>query len=381
MLTDSALEQLRQAIDHIDIELLNLLAKRSQYCNQVGEHKVSANLQTRDLDREKDLIQKKITLGKQLGLNEFFVHQLFDLIIEQSVKHQYQMKIKAKNPDKPRVAYLGDQGSYSHQALNKYFSQRSSAPTPFAYKTFKDILTSVQDNTMDIGILPIENTTSGAILEVYDLLQGSGIHIIGEEILEIRHCLVGHKHSHHQISTVLGHPQAITQCNDLIQSNSDWTIEYCASSADALEQVIKRNEPGVVAVANEFAAELYQLDVRKSNTANNRNNFTRFIVIGKQSDHIPEEVPCKVSIVFATRQNPGALADVLNELKQQSIVLTKLQSRPVPEKPWEELFYADLEGHLHDPKLKQAIKHSEEHCQYLKILGCYPNCQLEKPTL
>ncbi len=378
MLSNTELNQLRETIDHLDLELLTLLSKRSEICDQIGRHKIESGTVTRDLERETVLLAEKIDHGKQLGLSTQYVKHLFELIIEHSVKKQYQMKMQSTQSENPRVAFLGDRGSYSHQALEKYFSLTGQTPTPVAYKSFRDIVKSVQDDEMDIGVLPIENTTSGSILEVYDMLQGSGIHIIGEEILPINHCLVGQSESVTSIKRVLGHPQAITQCNELIHQNPHWTIEYCASSADALEQVIKENDDSVVAIANDYAAAIYNLSVIKKNTANNRNNFTRFIFISKAADPIPLEIPCKISIVFATHQDAGALATILNIFKSNDIVLTKLQSRPIPEKPWEELFYADLEGHLESSHVQQGLRLAEPHCQFLKVLGHYPNCQLEK---
>ncbi|WMS88360.1 prephenate dehydratase [Pleionea litopenaei] len=381
MLTSEQLSELRAKIDHLDLALIQLLAERQELCDHVGKHKIECGLDTRDLDREKDLILKKIALGKQSGLSTLFVQQIFQLIIEQSVKLQYQMRVPASGDLNPRVAFLGDHGSYSHQALNKYFSLSKASPRPMGYPSFRAILNSVRNEEMDVGILPIENTTSGAILDVYDLLQGSGIHIIGEEVLDIQHCLVGKAGNIDNVKTILGHPQALAQCSELLQSNDQWKIEYCSSSANAIEQVIKRDDPSVVAIANAFAAEMYQLPVVTQNIANNQKNFTRFILIAKEPVSVPEQIPCKVSLVLSTKQTSGSLATVLNELKSQDIVLTKLQSRPIPEKPWEELFYIDLEGHLDAPNVQAALAGCDNHCQFLKVLGCYPNSQLETPDL
>ncbi|MCO7227141.1 bifunctional chorismate mutase/prephenate dehydratase [Pleionea sp. CnH1-48] len=372
---------MRQNIDHIDIEVLELLAKRHELCVKVGEHKIEAGHPTRDLEREKEIILKKIALGKRLGLNPKFTHQLFDLVIEHSVRMQYQMKDeKHSQPEKNyRVGYLGDQGSYSHQAMLKHFSDKNASISSFGFKSFKEILKSVQDDVMDIGILPIENTTSGAILEVYDLLQGSGIYIIGEDILEIKHCLVGQADAAQEtITTILGHPQAIAQCNELLIKNPDIKVEYCSSSANALEEVISRSNNQTVALANQFAAELYNLKVIEKNVSNAQQNFTRFILISKKEKKLASEIPAKVSIVFSTGQQAGALVSVLNCLKQNDIGLTKLQSRPIPDRPWEELFYADIDGHIEDPTISSALSSAEKHCKFLKILGCYANSALPK---
>ncbi len=378
MLSDEALDQLRQEIDHIDINLINLLSKRNQLCEKVGEHKLITGSPTRDLDREKVLIEKKLDLAKSLGLNPHFVHQLFDLIIEQSVKQQYRMKMGFSIKQRSRIAFLGEPGSYSHQALLQHSSAFGINVTPFGYPSFRQIVDSVKTDEMDMGILPLENTTSGSILDVYDLLQGSGIHIIGEEILAVNHCLVGKNESLETIRKIFGHPQAITQCNELLIKHPNWEIEYCSSSAAAIEKVLRSNEDGLVAIANEFAAQLYSLKVIHKGSSNQRKNFTRFILISKEPITVPVEVPCKTSILFATRQEPGALVSVLNQFKSNDIVLTKLQSRPVPEKPWEEMFYVDLEGHIEDIRVHNSLKMADHYCQFLKVLGCYPNSQIEK---
>lgn len=378
MLSDETLAQLRQDIDHLDIDLINLLSKRMQLCNQVGRHKVETNAPTRDLDREKSLIEKKVELAKSLGLSPHFVHQVFDLIIEQSVKQQYQMKVNIPKTEKSRVAFLGELGSYSHQALLQHFSTQQMSISPIGYPSFRKIVEAVKCGEMEMGILPLENTTTGAILEVYDLLQGSGVHIVGEEILSVKHCLVGKDGDLSSINKVFGHPQAIAQCNDLLLNNPDWHIEYCSSSAAAIEKVLKASEPGTVAIANEFAANLYKLEVIHQNSSNQRKNFTRFILLSKEAMEIPVEVPCKTSILFATHQEAGSLVSVLNQFKSNGIVLTKLQSRPVPEKPWEEMFYVDIEGHIKEGRVQNALKSADPYCQFLKLLGCYPNSQLEK---
>jgi chorismate mutase/prephenate dehydratase len=145
--------------------------------------------------------------------------------------------------------------------------------------------------------------------------------------------------------------------------------------------VIKNDVPGCVAIANRFAADLYQLEVVMDSCSNHKNNSTRFVIISKQLTKLPSDIPSKTSILFATHQEPGALVDVLAQFKKHNIVLTKLQSRPIPNRPWEEIFYLDFEGHLDDDRVQQALTSAKSHCQSLKILGCYPNCQLEKPLL
>ncbi|MEE4246253.1 MAG: bifunctional chorismate mutase/prephenate dehydratase [Kangiellaceae bacterium] len=372
------LNKLRNDIDHLDIDLINLLAERNRKTQKVGELKVEHNLETRDLDRERVMIENKVDLGKTLGLNSHLVLTIFEAIIAQSVNDQYQMKLHNAQNAKLKVGYLGDQGSYSHQALLKYIEKNCLDSSVFGYRSFKQIVNAVQTAEMDIGILPIENTTTGAILDVYDALQGSGVYLIGEETLAIDHCLVGKMTNEKDITKVYGHPQALSQCNELLSTNQHWEIAYCSSSAEAIEQVIKSQEHSVVAIANKFAATLYKLNVIVSNTANNRENYTRFIIISKEQPLIPMEIPCKVSIVFSTGQQAGALASVLNQFKQNDVVLTKLQSRPVPEMPWEEMFYADLEGHIDDLAVKKSLSSAEPYCKYLKVLGCYPRANLPK---
>jgi chorismate mutase/prephenate dehydratase len=382
MLSDHELEQLRQQIDKNDLELIHLLANRMKLCQQIGQHKISTQSTIRDLDREKALIENKLKLAKAVGLDLHFTHRLFDLIIEHSVKQQYQMKItNGLFPDTIRIAFLGERGSYSHQAILQHFSNRQSDLRLLGYSTFAGIVNAVRSGEMDCGILPLENTTTGSILEVYDLLQQTSIYITGEEILTIDHCLVGTTTHGKSINKVFGHPQAIAQCSELLRRHPEWLVEYCSSTATAIEAVIKNDVPGCVAIANRFAADLYQLEVVMDSCSNHKNNSTRFVIISKQLTKLPSDIPSKTSILFATHQEPGALVDVLAQFKKHNIVLTKLQSRPIPNRPWEEIFYLDFEGHLDDDRVQQALTSAKSHCQSLKILGCYPNCQLEKPLL
>ncbi|NVJ61209.1 MAG: prephenate dehydratase [Gammaproteobacteria bacterium] len=377
------LSKLRERIDLIDLNLIELIAERQKLTDEVGQFKLSQNIQTRDLEREKDLILKKITLAESFGLSANFIHRIFDLLIEQSVKRQYQMRVPPTGELSPRVAFLGERGSYSHQALVSYFECTTVEPVPVAYKSFPSIVEAVINQETELAILPIENTTSGSILEVYDLLQESKLLIIGEEIIPIEHCIVSlspvTKLS--DIKTLVGHPQALTQCSNFNAINEHIKLEYCSSSADALELILNKGDEEVCAIANEFAAELYNLSVIKKQVSNAEQNFTRFIILSKNAAQIPDSVPCKTSLVLSTQQSPGALAEALNAFKTHHIPLTKIQSRPIIDKPWEELFYIDLEGHLESLSVKKAVEDCQSHCQFLKILGCYPNSKLEKAEI
>lgn len=368
---------LRDKINKLDKTLLELIAQRRQLSTQVIHTKIEANIPVRDIDRERSLIRTLINEGKDYHLDDIFIKRLYQLIIEDSVLLQQkilQEKLNLSTITTAKVAFLGPKGSYSHSAARRYASTHLDEMTELSCSTFKEIFEQVENGAVDYGILPIENSSSGSINEVYDLLQKTNLHIIGELSLPIDHCVLAIQNSQlEQIDTIYSHPQPFQQCSNFLENYPHWKIIYCDSTSSAMETVAKLNQPNIAAMGNRDGGELYGLQVLEHNFANQKENITRFIVLARQPIEVSAQIPAKTTILMKTGQQAGALVDALSVLRNHNIVMTKLESRPIHGTPWEEMFYIDLQGNIHSYEMQTALKELASMTLYTKVLGCYPS--------
>ncbi|KTG18270.1 chorismate mutase [Pseudoalteromonas sp. XI10] len=374
------LNALRHDINEIDSDLLVLLAKRRRISHSVVEYKIANNKPIRDEAREQALLEKLINYGKSLGLDAYYINNVFQTILEDSVLNQQAMLQKNLNPEamseSHRVAYLGGQGSYSQLACHKYFSRRPGKLIEMGCSSFDQITGKVESGQADFGLLPIENTSSGSINEVFDLLQHAQVSIVGEVTHSVEHCLLampGTELSH--INKIFAHPQPFAQCSRFIQGLGDIQHETCDSTFHALQSAVETANSAAIGSAQ--AGKNVGLEVVKSGLANQSENHSRFIVVARNPLQVSKQIPTKTSLIMATKQQAGSLADALMIFKQHQINLVKLESRPVPGNPWEEVFYVDLEANLDDLHVKQALEELKEHTQYTRVLGCYQSESLQ----
>jgi len=269
------------------------------------------------------------------------------------------------------LAVLGGKGAYSYLAAKKYFSNSNNTYLPCG--SFEAVLQSVEQGKVDYGVIPIENTTSGGITEVYDLLLESSLSIIGEEKYNIRHCLVGLKGNKlKNITSIMAHPQASRQCSQNLKKLASATIHLVQSTAHALDFIVSNRQRNTAAIACEESANLFGLEVLKRDLANQVENITRFLVLAQESIHVPLSVPCKTSIALSTGQKAGSLAEILSNFHEANIPLSRLESRPIPNKPWEQMFHLDLQGNISDQNVETTLSLLSKQCRFLKVLGSYP---------
>lgn len=383
-MTVPALDELRTRITDLDSELLTLLAERRALTNEVAETKISHQIPVRDIKREEQLLIRLIKHGQEKGLDAHYVTQVFHVIIEDSVLNQQAMLAERANPGSAlplnRVAFLGDRGSYSYLATQKYFSRRPGELLEIGCQSFSEIVQKVEHAEADYAVLPIENTTSGSINEVYDQLQHTELSIIGELTHPIRHALlVATSTSLDKIKTLYAHPQVFTQCSHFLAELGNVEVKTIDSTSSAMLKVSELQRDDVAAIGSEAGGNLYGLSAIKSNLANQKENHSRFIVVARQAVKVPLQVPAKTTLVMSTIQKPGSLVEALMVLKNNEINMTKLESRPMPGNPWEEMFYIDVEGNTADGPLQQAIEELKKITRYLKVLGCYPSEEIS-PT-
>ena len=375
--TEDLLAPIREQINQVDQQVLELLAKRRGLTNQVAEAKIQTAKPIRDQHREQQLLVKLIKQGQKLGLDPHFITQLFHVIIEDSVLNQQALLAERANPEQSqplnRVAFLGNKGSYSYLAAKKYFSRRAGEFLELGCQSFAEIIQKVESNQADYAVLPIENTSSGSINEVYDQLQHTSLSIIGELTHPIKHALlVADNTDTSKITTLYAHPQVFAQCSHFLAELGNVEVKPCDSTSAAMMKVAELQSPHAAAIGSEAGGNLYGLTAIKSNLANQKENHSRFIVVARKSVKVPIQVPAKTTLVMSTVQKPGALVEALLVLKDNSINMTKLESRPITGNPWEEMFYIDVEGNLQDGPMQNAIEGLRAITRYLKVLGCYP---------
>ena len=379
------LTEIRQQITQIDRSLLKLLSERHRLAFDVVRSKEVTQKPLRDVEREQQLLQELIRFAENENyqLEPQYITQIFQKIIEDSVLTQQvylQKKLNEQREKSIHIAFLGKRGSYSHLAARNYATRYQEQLIELSCNSFEQIFEKVANSEADYGVLPLENTTSGSINEVYDLLQHTELSLVGELAYPIKHCvLVNDQDDLSQIDTLYSHPQVIQQCSRFIRSLDRVHIEYCESSSHAMQLVASLNKPNIAALGNEDGGHLSGLRVLKTDIANQSNNITRFIVIAREALAVSPQIHTKTLLLMTTSQQAGALVDALLVFKKHQIKMTKLESRPIYGKPWEEMFYLEIEANIHHPDTQAALTELEQVSSYLKVLGCYPS-EIVKPV-
>lgn len=373
----TVLQELRKEINEIDSELLILLAKRRRISNLVGENKIKLQKPVRDPAREQELLLKLVNYGKSLGLDTHYISQVFHVIIEDSVLNQQALLQHHLNQNNQassaKVAFLGGQGSYSHLACTKYFSRRYTTINEIGCTSFGDIINKVESGDADYAVLPIENTSSGSINEVYDLLQHTTLSIIGELTHPVEHCLVATEEVDvSQIEVIYTHPQPHAQCSKYLEKLKNVTIEHVQSTSAAFAKVKQSDSNKVAAIGSAEGGKVYGLVSIDEGLANQSQNYSRFIIVSREKVKVAPQLPAKTTFIMTTKQKPGALVDALMILKEHEINMTKLESRPINGNPWQEMFYIDVQANIAEQNLKNAINELKPISPMLKVLGCYP---------
>jgi len=367
----------RNEINDIDKKILQLLAERKNLVLKIAKSKIENNQAIRDVEREKKILQNLIILGKKNHLAPEYITRLFQLIIEESVCTQQELLKKFCYDNKLTLAsfsFLGPKGSYSHIAACKYANRNLKTCITKECLTFEEVILSVENNQADYAVLPIENTCSGSIYEVFDLLKKTNLFIVGEINIFINHCLLAIKKIELQkIRTVYSHPQPFQQCSKFIQQFPEWKIKYTKSTSDAMKKIIKYNNVTNAALGSEIGSKIYGLNVLSKNLANKEKNITRFIFLQRNPINISEKIPTKTTLIFSTRQESGTLSKVLLILKEQNLIMRKLTSKTDYRNPWEEVFCIDIQVNLSSKIMQETLDKINKITNFTKVLGCYPS--------
>ncbi|QUH29666.1 prephenate dehydratase [Vallitalea guaymasensis] len=265
-----------------------------------------------------------------------------------------------------RVGFQGVKGAFGEEALYNYFGEEVHT---IAVKNFEDICTSLESGTIEYGVLPIENSSTGAISDVYDLINKYECHIVGETHVKVNHNLMGIKGCKMEdIEEVYSHPQAFEQSKNYL-NNYKWKLVPYYNTAKSAEYIMKQGNKKIAAIGSKKAAQLYNLDILASNINSNNTNTTRFIILGKKL--MVNEDCNKISVVLSTEHKAGALYHVLKHFAENNINMLKIESRPRGNTPWEYNFYIDFEGNINNDIIRKALEKMSKDCHHFKILGNY----------
>ena len=379
------LDDIRNNINRVDSDILELLSKRRKLSEEVITSKKESDRPIRDTDRESELLSRIINSGKELGLDSHYVSKIFYDIIDDSVRLQqnhFRSSLFDNGSNVIRIAIQGIEGSYSSMAAHKFFAHFNKEIIFISKDLFEEVAQEVESGRADFAMLPIENTTSGGINEVYDLLLHTTLSIIGEEKFQVKHCLVGSETSTiGKLEVIFSHYQAAAQCNKFLSTLPDANIQYFADTALSVKKIKEEGKAEYGAIASEEAAKLFNLKILQREIANQPENFTRFLVCSRKSNEVDERIPTKTSLVMATAHTAGSLLGALKVFSDYEVNMEKLESRPIVGNPWEEMFYLDFEGNIKDENIQNLLDDLGLHTRFLKVLGCYPAKDITKAKL
>lgn len=369
---------LRDKLDVIDAQIVELYEKRMEICGQVAEYKIENGKKVFDKQRELE----KISKVKSLTHNEFNSHgveELFEQIMSMSRKLQYQMLtahgsdgklpfigVEELETKKARVVFQGADGAYSQAAMMKYFGDQINS---FHVDTFRDAMSAIDEGSADFAVLPIENSTAGIVSEIYDLLVEFENYIVGEQVIPIEHCLLGVPGTKlEDIKTVYSHPQSLMQSAKYLADHG-WQQISMQNNAFAAQKVAGEKDMTQAAIAGEHAGKLYGLEVLQKGVNDEKNNSTRFIIVTNQK--IFKKDANKISLCLEVPHQSGSLYRILSHFIYNNLNMCKIESRPMPDRTWEYRFFIDFEGNLSDSAVKNALRGLREEARNMKILGNY----------
>ncbi len=354
----------RKAIDNLDAQIVKLLNERTRHVLEIGELKVKTGEAIYAPQRERMILQRIRKLNRG-PIKEESLRAIYREIMSSALSLEKSMTI----------AYLGPEATFTHQAAVQRFG---SSLRYSAQKTIADIFTEVSKNRADYGVVPVENSTEGVVTHTLDMFVESNLQIVAQIVLPIQYCLAGAARLA-EVQRLYVHPQALAQCRIWVQRNlpraeiletssNARAAELAGSKEAAAESKLKGK---VAAITGLLAAEKYHLKIIERDIQDFTENATRFLVLGRQCG--PATGRDRTSLMFSIADEVGALYRALAPFRRYKLNMTKIESRPSKRKAWEYFFFVDCDGHTTDPKVAKAVAHLSEVCNFVKVLGSYPN--------
>ena len=373
------LKECREKLDGIDREIVRLFEERMAVCGQVAEYKIETGKAVYDGEREKQKLAavREMAAGDQ---NKEAVEELFTQLMTMSRRYQYSL-LCARKKTPPlgfteveeirkrdvRVVFQGVEGAYSHAAVRMYFGEDADA---YHVEKFEDTIKELERGQADYAVLPIENSTAGFVITNYDLLSRYDNYIVGEIYVPVDHVLLGVPGaSVSDVKTVYSHNQALMQCSEYLDSHGDWNQVSVLNTAAAAKKVMEEGDKTQAAVASRTAGELYGLAELKTSISNERGNTTRFLVLSREP--VYEKKASKVTVTFEVPHVSGSLYKILGNFIFNGVNMRMIESRPIPDKPFEYRFFVDIEGNLSHAPVHNALAGIQAEVSSMKILGNY----------
>ncbi len=368
------LHALRQKIDATDEEIVRLIARRLETVSQILKEKSGRPAMLRDAERERQVLGRVETLAQSLGLSGPLARKIFSEIITHSLAREAAALSGGEAQTKQiSVAYHGTPLTYNHMAAQKYIGSSGQSARFVGARSIAEAVDSLVAGTVDLALVPIENTSGGSINEVYDILRERDLHVVGEETLKVDHCLAALTDVPLQIlQRISSHPLALDQCSAFLATLPRALNSPSVDSAEALKAVADSGDPTWAAIGAPEAATAFGLTILRRGIGNHEEILTRYVALARAPESFDVRIPCKTSLILSTRHEHGALLRCLQSLSDYGVSLTKLESRPRPNRPWEYMFFIDIEGNVADPRVGAALDDLRAQALFLKVLGCYP---------
>ena len=350
-----SLAEHRQAIDKLDAQIVKFLNERTRHVLSIGEIKLAAGEEIYAPHRERAVFDR------------VFAHNAGPITNEQLRAIYREIMSSALALEKTMtIAYFGPEATFTHQAAIQKFGVSLGYS---AQKTIGDVFTEVSKRSADYGVVPVENSTEGVVTHTLDMFVDSDLKIVSQVLLKIQQCLMS-KYSISKIRHLYVHPQSFAQCRGWIQKNLP-QVEIIETSSNARSAEFAAKIKYSAALGGVLAAEKYGLKILAQDIQDNSVNVTRFIVLGRTCS--PPTGDDRTSLMLSVADKAGALHEAIAAFRKFKINMTKIESRPSKRKAWEYFFFIDCAGHFQDAKVAKAIQQLGKHCNFVKILGSYPN--------
>ena len=382
------LGKIREKIDRLDSQLVELLEERLEIVQEVAQFKKQTGKRIFDEEREKEVVQKNLKRVKNKELNHYIELILKDIMDSSKEYQKFKIGISTKYVNDldlkgKKLGYTGVPGSYAYEVLMNILKNNKNLDVDsieenkniFHFNSHKELVEAVHTKKIDIGILPIENSIVGEVRDSIDLINTKNIHIIGEVRHKISHNLLGVKGSRiEDIRNIYSHDQAFMQCSQFL-SKHEWHLNRMTNTAISGKYIAAEGKKENACIANMKTKEVYGLELLKKNINNEEENYTRFFIISNEEAVI--DGSNKISIVTSANNESGALIGLLQIFYKYGLNMVNLKSRPRANKPWEYYFYIDFEGNMSSEKVRMALEEMREKSNYLQILGNYKLYNLE----
>ncbi len=347
----------RKAIDSLDVKIVELLNERTRHVLEIGAIKMKAGEEIYAPSRELAVF-KRICKSNQGPITDESLRAIYREVMSSALSLEKSMAI----------AYLGPEATFTHQAAIRRFG---SSLKYEAQKTIADVFTEVSKGRADYGVVPVENSTEGVVTHTLDMFVDSDLKIVAQIVLSIQQCLIT-RCERSAIKRLYSHPQALGQCRNWLQANMP-EVEIIETSSTTRAAELAARKGDAAAIASSLAAERYKLRILETDIQDSSNNATRFLVLGRQCP--PATGKDRTSLMLSLNHEVGALHRALAPFRKYRLNMTKIESRPNKRKAWEYFFFVDCDGHINDRKLAKAAEEMSKACNFLKVLGSYPNVE------